>query len=110
VLDPDDLDSPSEFYGCLNTGVGMSMVDVAVLNDMREWIHRVPIKTVEICGNDGTVHKSWENVNLRLYLHDESGQKVAAIEREFHVVDDLDSQLVIGTDIIVMESMVINLA
>jgi hypothetical protein len=34
------------------------MVDVTVLNNMGEWIYRVPTKTVEIHGNHGTVYKS----------------------------------------------------
>lgn len=108
MLDP-DVESPS--YGRLDTGNGTSMIDSAVLNSQEKWQQRKFVrKPVEIIGKNDVTYKSWEMVVLKVYLPDESGRKLAAIEREFHVVDDLDGQLVIGTDIISLESMVINLA
>jgi hypothetical protein len=37
---------------------------------------------------------TWEKVILKFYLPDESGRKLAIIEREFHIVDDLDGHLI----------------
>ena len=46
---------------------------------------------------------------MKLYLPDESGTKIAVIEREFHIVPELDCGILIGTDILVPEKMTIDL-
>jgi hypothetical protein len=94
---------------CLDTGSGMSMIHAKELEG-HPWLERISLKKpVRIKGVGDALHDSWETVLLMIYIPDESGAQLAQIEGEFHIVSDLDCRLLIGTDVITPEKMLINL-
>jgi hypothetical protein len=95
---------------CLDTGSGMSMIDNSELQRRGTWTDRISLKNpLKIRGIGSAIHDSWETVVIPLYLPNESNTKLASLTREFHVVNDLDCGLLIGTDIIEPEKMTIEL-
>jgi len=85
--------------GGIDTRSSMSMIDSTLLAEL-PWIERtVAREPVTIGGLGDMVHKSWETVVMTSYIPDESGQKLAKITREFHVVNDLNCKLLIANDI-----------
>ena len=94
---------------CFDTGCTMSLIDRRFLHricpDMQISKMQTPM-TVKGIGNRR--HQADEYVKLKMYLPDDK-QRVALIERELHLVDDLSAKALIGIDIMKPESMTIDL-
>jgi hypothetical protein len=68
--------------------------------------HKKPIPIKDV---GDALYESWETVVLTIYIPNESSTRLAQIEREFHIVSDLDCRFVIGTDVITPEKMLIDM-
>jgi hypothetical protein len=88
-------------WGCLDTGCGMSLVDV-------DWItERLPqlriinrASSVRVRGIGSQSHVSNSFIVMTMYFPNSDGSKLAKITRELHLVEGLGCKLLIGIDII----------
>lgn len=97
---------------CLDSGCGMSCIDRKLLSD------HVPYATVltlpnpiQIRGLGSEVHHAGQYVVLPIYLPGTiDGSRVfGEVVKEFHIVDNLSCNILIGTDVIVPERIQIDI-
>ena len=95
---------------CFDTGCVMSLVDRQFL---REQVPDVEIRKMPtpmtVRGIGSKRHEASEFVSLEMYLPG-NGRRVALIEREFHIVDELTAKALVGVDILKPENIAINLS
>ena len=96
--------------GCADTGSGMSMIDIAIYETIASRFPKFTTATVRIKGVGEEVHTSKEAVILEVLFPEISGKCLAKIKREFHIVQDMDCDLLIGNDIIEPEGIVMDVA
>lgn len=96
---------------CLNSGTSMSLIDRRFLLKCRPTIiiHKTKpaIKMREI---GSKIHDSSEYVELDLYIHEKAKNKaaIAHLKAEFHLIDDLKADILIGMDVMRPEDIILN--
>jgi len=102
-----DVEKPPVWV-CLDSGCGMSCIDRKVLNDHVPAAKVLTLpNAIQIRGLGTQVHHANQYVVLPIYIPGtKDGQRVfGEITKEFHIVDNLSCNLLIGTDIIVPEGV-----
>lgn len=89
---------------CTDSGCSMSMIDRRFLPEGAQ-IQKLP-KMVPIRGIGAQIHRTDKYVPITFYLKGEGA--TAAINRELHVVEDLRANMLIGSDILTPEGMILD--
>src|SRR5271167_4525658 len=87
----------------------MSLVDESVL-ESGALSSRKSQSPVHIKGLGNEMYLSKESVVLDVFFPDVTNTRLAKVTREFHIVQEMECELLIGNDIIEPEGIVINLA
>ena len=95
---------------CFDTGCTMSLIDRGFLLDSLPDadVKRMP-SPMTVKGIGSRRYKASEFTKVKLYLQGKNG-KIALIDRELYIIDNLSAKALIGIDIIKPEDMVIDLA
>ena len=94
---------------CLDTGCTMSLIDREFLLKVQPSVKLNTLeKPLQVSGIGQAKLESTEWVLLTLYVKDMKGQ-MASITREFHLVDKLKANALMGIDIIMPERMTIDM-
>ena len=85
---------------CVDTGCTMSLVDRKFLNENvpDAQIHQ-SVEPIQVTGIGSTKHQACSWATILIHLHGMHG-KYAVMEKEFHLVDNLKANMLIGVDII----------
>ena len=94
---------------CLDTGCTMSLIDRTFLTEAAPDIPtRRMASPISVRGLGTTNHNTNEYVLLRIYIPGLDG-RLALIERELHVVDDLRAKVLIGIDVLGPEGIILDM-
>jgi len=99
-----------EDWGCLDFGSSMSLINEGVLSQL-PWTQRTFLKEpVEVQGMGQDASQTHEAATFDVYFSDKTGQRLAKVTREFHIVPTLDCGIIFGNDIITLEKIIIDTA
>ena len=98
---------------CVDTGCGMTCIDRIFFREHYPNAIACTIPPIDIVGMGGKTHSSSEYSIITIFLpgykRENTNPVVAAIQREVHIVNDLPCKLLIGTDVLEPERVVIDL-
>ena len=98
---------------CADSGCTMSLIDRQFLKEQRPdlKINKTPSR-ITVKGIGGQIHESSEYILLEFFIPGTLGKSkietMARITREFHIVDDLKANALIGMDILGPEGMILD--
>ena len=104
-------DSPDDFV-CLDTGTEASLVDrefvLAALPDLH--IHQMA-NPLKIRGIDASTHESRKYIDIPIYIPSKNEpNKMTCIKREMHIVENLKAKMLIETNILRSEGIILNVS